>query len=128
MEEKEVFSSNDEFLIMQACTILKENGIPYIRKDDGAGSYINVTYGQNTILEKKIIVSDADFEKARELISFLNEENEIDDIPEELKEVEDDEKTDTRYKRPAKILGWMICIFFAVLIVVWIVQLIKYFK
>ena len=128
MEEKELLSSNDEFLVTQVCAILKQNNIPFIRKDSGAGSYINVTYGKNTTLEKKIIVNSEDFEKAQQLIEVFSEGLEEDDeIPEELQEAEEDDKTERKYNKPAKIAGWMLGIFFVALIIVWIVQLVKYF-
>ena len=71
MAEKEVFSSVDEIVVSRLCDILDNQGISYIRKDGGAGSYLSIKYGQDTLLQKKIFVSEEDFEKARDLIDFL---------------------------------------------------------
>ena len=38
MEEKEVFSSTDEFIVSRLCAIFEDKGIMYVRKDGGAGS------------------------------------------------------------------------------------------
>ena len=65
MEEKKIFEDSDEFLVKQIEAILKENNIPYSKRDEGAGSYINVTYGQSFGLAKSIYVSNEDFEKAQ---------------------------------------------------------------
>lgn len=73
MEEKEVveielFSSSNEYEINQICSVLTENNIPFIRKNDGSGSYMNLYMGQS-IQEKRILVNKKDYEKAMELIS-----------------------------------------------------------
>ena len=87
MVEKEVFSSMDEYIVSRLCTILGEKGISYIRKDGGAESYINIVHGQDMLSQKKIFVKEDDFEKARELIDFLEikEENEEENKPKALK-------------------------------------------
>ena len=36
MEEKKLFEDSDELLVKQIETILKENNIPYSRRDEGA--------------------------------------------------------------------------------------------
>lgn len=123
MEEKELFSSNDEFLVSQVESILKENNIPYIRRDEGAGSYMNVTYGQNTTSEKKIIINSEDYDKANELLETFSGKIE-DDIPEELKEAEEDEKIDEKYNKPKKIFGIMIGIFFILFFILIITSII----
>ena len=57
MQEKEIFESTEESIVIQACEILKENEIPFVRKDEGSGSYLNKTWGSNSGI-KKIFVSD----------------------------------------------------------------------
>lgn len=74
MKEKEVFSSTDESVVSRLCDIFDTQGISYIRKDGGAGSYLSIVNGQDTLSQKKIFVSEEDYEKARELIDFLGVE------------------------------------------------------
>ena len=74
MQEKEVFSSTDESVVSRLCDIFDTQGISYIRKDGGAGSYLSIKYGQDTLLQKKIFVSEEDYKKAIELIDFLEVE------------------------------------------------------
>ena len=87
MVEKEVFSSTDEYTVSRLCTILGEKGISYIRKDGGAESYISIVHGQDMLSQKKIFVREFDYEKARELIDFLEvEDDTVDgDVPKALK-------------------------------------------
>ena len=124
MEEKELISCNDEFLIGQVEAILKENEIPYIRKDQGAGGYMNISFGQNINSEKKIIVNSEDYNKAKNLIEFLNGENMEDDIPEELKDIEEDIEEDIKvkknYKLPMRIILIIILLMFASLTITFI--------
>lgn len=74
MQEKEVFSSTDESVVSRLCDIFNTQGISYIRKDGGAGSYLSIVDGQDSLSQKKIFVSEEDYEKARELIDFLGVE------------------------------------------------------
>lgn len=83
MEEKIIYESNDEFLIMQITALLEDNEITYIRKDLGCGSYLNIFMGQ-TYSTKQILVSEQDYEKAKELIELF--ENTDFELPDELKE------------------------------------------
>ena len=53
MVEKEVFSSTDEFIVSQICTVFKEKDIPFVRKDGGAVSYLSIEYGQDMLSQKK---------------------------------------------------------------------------
>ena len=87
MVEKEVFSSTDEYTVSRLCTIFGEKGISYIRKDGGAESYLNIVHGQDVLSQKKIFVSDIDYDKARELIEFLEvDEDTVDEgVPKALK-------------------------------------------
>ena len=135
MEEKKLFEDSDELLVKQIETILKENNIPYSRRDEGAGSYIGVTYGQSFGLAKAIYVSSEDFEKAQNAIQIFNEQDfEEEEIPEELKEtpeeLEEDLKANKKYGIPKKIFKTIIAInfvglglFFAIGLIVGIINL-----
>ncbi len=113
MEERKLFEDSDELLVKQIETILKENNIPYSRRDEGAGSYMNVTYGQSFGLAKSIYVSNEDFEKAQNAIQIFNEQDfEEEEIPDELKEtpedLEEDLKINKKYGIPKKIFKMII--------------------
>ena len=131
MQEKELFSSEDEFLIGQVCSILKEKGIPFIKREAGAGAYIGVIWGKSNTT-KTIYVSEEDFEKAQEAIEIISSNENAGEIPEELKEsTEEKEETAKAYKNysmPRKIFGVMIGVFFATLILIWIIQMVIYLK
>ncbi len=57
--EIQLFSTSNEYEINQICSILTENNIPFIRKNDGSGSYMNLYMGQS-IQEKRIFVNKKD--------------------------------------------------------------------
>lgn len=57
-KEIELFSSVNEYEIKQACSILTENNIPFIRKDDGSGAYMNLYMGQSIQAKRIFINSD----------------------------------------------------------------------
>lgn len=112
--EMQLFSSTNEYEINQVCTILKENNIPFIRKNDGSGSYMNLYMGQS-IQEKRIFVNSNDYDKAIEMISsFIS--NEIDS--EDVSEVDEDRK---KYILIRRGLGFMVVglpIFLMILVIV----------
>lgn len=82
IEEIQLFSSIEEYLIEQICAILHKENIPFIKKNDGSGSYINISMG-NAFQEKRIFVNKTDYDKALNLIEpFI--------IPEENKELDSD--------------------------------------
>ena len=110
MEEKLIYENSNEILVLQVCEILKENEIPFIRREEGAGAYFNVTWGSNIGI-KRIYVSSEDYDKAKNLIEIFNENIQIqedDEIPEELKEVDETdehmEKEINKYKNMNRIL------------------------
>ena len=70
MSEIKLFSSTDDILINQVCEILKENNIPFIKKQEGSGAYVGVLFG-STMGIKDIFVSEEDYEKAKELIEVF---------------------------------------------------------
>lgn len=124
MQEKEIFESTEESIVIQACEILKENEIPFVRKDEGSGSYLNKTWGSNSGI-KKIFVSDNDYDKAMKLLEVFNEDYEdyeIIEIPEELKDIPEDdkemEKDINKYKKMKRIL------FFGVPFIMFVIALI----
>ena len=110
-----VFSTIDELEIQQVCAILERNNIPYIRRDSGSGSYINLYMGQS-IQEKNVYINEKDYDEAIKLIeTFLKEdlnENskvEFEDV-EELKEVideEGEEKLKEQYKKMKKSIAML---------------------
>lgn len=40
IEEKLIYSTTNEFDVEQICQILKNNEIPFIKKDSGSGQYM----------------------------------------------------------------------------------------
>ena len=91
MEEKELFRSKENFMILQICGMLQENNIPYIKSRD---SYRKIGYRSESS-ETKIVVSSEDYERAKTLIEVFDENAIVyndDELPEELKEAVDEEK------------------------------------
>ena len=119
MEEKKLFEDSDEILVKQIERILKENNIPYVRRDEGLGSYMNVTFGQSFGLSKAIYVSNEDLEKAQNAIEVFNEQDfSEEDIPQELKEtqeeLEEDIRVNEKYGIPKKIFKILIMLGFGI--------------
>ena len=96
--EVEIFSSLDEHEINQVCSILGNNNIPFIRKDSGSGSYMNIYFGQS-IQEKKIFVHEDCSDKALELISTIFSNTNFTEDVQEAEEVEETEENDDSYKK-----------------------------
>ncbi len=95
MEEKKVYSSNNAIEVDYICSVLKENNIPYVKKTDGAGDYLNIATGNLLNYTVNILVSQEDYEKADELIKTIQASNEAileDDLPDELKNIPEKEK------------------------------------
>lgn len=129
MEEKEVFSSTDEFVVSRLCAIFKNQGITFIRKDGGAGSYLSIAYGQDMLSQKKIFVSQEDYERARELIEFLEveEEKNEEDIPKALKVIPiEDEFGYGKYHTVKVIFGIFIGTALSLLFIFFIIQIIMF--
>lgn len=105
--EKQLFSTSNEYEINQICSMLTENNIPFLRKNDGSGSYMNLCMGQS-IQEKRIFVSKKDYDKSIELISpfISNEINVKEDINEE-KQV-DNNSSSNKYTLIRRCLGFLI--------------------
>ena len=123
MEEKELFRTTENFMVLQICKILEENNIPYVRRNDGVSSYLNIAWGSNNG-ETKIFVSSEDYERAVSLIQVLtptNIEEENYEIPEELKEIVDEEEMEKdikKYNNMKKFLYfWAPVIMIAIIII-----------
>lgn len=88
--EIQLISSNDDYKINQICEILNQNEIPFIKKEDGSGSYMNLYMGKS-IQEKRIFVSEDDYDRAIDLIESFesNSEGNIEDeeIPSKSKNI-----------------------------------------
>lgn len=103
--EVELFSSSIEYEINQVCSMLSDNNIPFVRKDYGSGSYMNLYMGQS-IQEKKVFVNQDNYDKARELIYiFIADNASNDDIEKTEKEIEVDDK---KYKFIRRLFGFFI--------------------
>lgn len=98
--EKLLFSTSNEHEINQICSILTENNIPFIRKNDGSGSYMNLYMGQS-IQEKRVFVSKKDYDKSIQLISpfISNEINVEEDI---------NDSSSNKYTLIRRCLGFLI--------------------
>ena len=85
--EKQLFSSIDEYIIEQVEAILEKNNIPYVKKTDGSGSYINISMGQ-TVQDKRIFVNKDDYDKSLKLIEpFITQEDNEELDPDMQKEI-----------------------------------------
>ena len=94
------------FMVLGYCTAVFSN-IPFIKKTDGSGSYINISMGQ-TVQDKRIFVSEDDYDKALKLIEiFISEENN-EEIDVEMKKEIDKlaaEMAEERAKKEAESLS-----------------------
>lgn len=129
MVEKEVFSSTDEFIVSRICTVFKEKGIPFVRKDGGAVSYLSIEYGQDMLSQKKVFVGQEDYERARELLEFLDvdEQEEVQNEIKALKVIPiEDEFGYGKYHTLKVILGILIGTTLSLLLVFFIIQIIMF--
>lgn len=83
--EMQLFASTDEYIIEQICAMLAENNIPFIKKTDGSGSYINISMGES-FQEKRIFVNKADYDKSLELIEPFTIKEENEELDSEIEE------------------------------------------
>lgn len=113
-EEILLFSSLNDYQINEICAILTENNIPFIRKDDGVGSYMNLYMG-HSYQEKSVFVSKKDYNKALELISVITTNNEDETFEEEQQEEYD--RTSNTLTLISKIAIWTVLILPIVLII-----------
>ena len=85
--EIQLFASIDEYIIEQVCVILANNNIPFIKRTDGSGSYINISMGQ-TVQDKRIFVNKDDYDKALKLIEPFTKQEENEELdPDMQKEI-----------------------------------------
>ena len=108
MEEKAVISSNNEYILNQAKAILKENGITYIEKTEGAGDINRITRGRTANMTT-IYVNKEQIDVASSLIDEIvklneNDEDMSDIIPDELKELDEDKGYEEKYKKRIKTI------------------------
>lgn len=106
-EEILLFSSLNDYQINEICAILTENNIPFIRKDDGVGSYMNLYMG-HSYQEKSVFVSKKDYNKALELISVITTYNEDETFEEEQQQEND--TTSNALTLISKIVIWTVLI------------------
>ena len=131
-KEIELFSSIIEDEIKQVSSLLEDNKIPFVRRDYGSGSYMNLYYGQS-FQEKKIFVNEKDYHKALEIVSSVyncetlkdsNDEMEQEENNDEIKEDDDDKKY---YKVKDLFRAYILGMVFISLVVVVIVSIIHIF-
>ncbi|MCI8470840.1 MAG: DUF2007 domain-containing protein [Clostridia bacterium] len=105
--EIQLFSTSNEYEINQICSILTENNIPFIRKNDGSGSYMNLYMGQS-IQEKRIFVNKKDYDKSIELISsYISNEIDVEEDISEEKQVDNDSSSN-KYTLIRRSLGFLV--------------------
>lgn len=114
----ELFSSILENEIKQVCSLLEDNKIPFVRKDYGSGSYMNLYYGES-LQEKKIFVNKKDYDKALEIVSSVFSNSISEDSNDEIEE--DDGKK--YYKIKDYFRNYILIMFFISIVVVIIVCL-----
>lgn len=73
-EMKLLITAANEVELGMITVILKENEVPFITKDKGPGGYMRVYTGAS-IWGTDILVNEADFDKATDLIANFHEEN-----------------------------------------------------
>lgn len=112
-EEMQLFSSLNDYQINEVCVILTENNIPFVRKDNGAGAYMNLYMG-HSLQEKRIFVNKKDYNKAHELISVITDINEDETIEEGPKE---ENRMSNTLTLISKIAIWTVLILPVLLIV-----------
>lgn len=122
-KEVELFSSIIEDEIKQVCSLLEDNKIPFVRRDYGSGSYMNLYYGQS-FQEKKIFVNEKDYHKALEIVSSVYNCGTLEDSNDEIKEENNDKKY---YKVKDLFRAYILGMFFISLVVVVIASIIHIF-
>lgn len=75
IKEKLLFETTDNFKYLTVKEILKDNNIPYFVRDDDSGGYMKII-GEISMYNKRIFVSNLDYEKAFELVEEFIENKE----------------------------------------------------
>ncbi|MGL6202660.1 MAG: DUF2007 domain-containing protein [Lachnospiraceae bacterium] len=73
-EMKLLITVANEVELGMITVILKKNEVPFLTKDKGPGNYMRV-YTGTSIWGTDILVNEADFDKATDLIANFREEN-----------------------------------------------------
>lgn len=129
MIEKEIFSSTDESVVSRLCEIFNDQRISFSRKDGGTDSYLNIVNGEEILSQKKIFVSQEDYEKARKLLEFLDidEEEELQNEIKDLKVIPiEDEFGYGKYHTLKVIFGILIGTTISLLLILFIIQIIVF--
>ena len=129
MVEKEVFSSTDELVVSKLCEIFNDQRISFSRKDGGTESYLNIANGEGTLSQKKIFVNKEDYERARELLEFLDidEKEEVQNEIKALKVIPiEDEFGYGKYNMLKVIFGILIGTTMSLLLIFFIIQIIVF--
>lgn len=135
MEEKLLYSSTDSVKADYICSVLKENNIPFVKKMEGAGEYLNITTGNLLNNSIEILVSEEDYNKADELLKNINEttdNTQTENLPKELKNItqEEEKETETQAQKTKDNLKlFIICFIFvpiAIAVIVGIINIILY--
>ena len=129
MIEKEIFSSTDESVVSRLCEIFNDQRISFIRKDGGTESYLNIANGEGILSQKKIFVNQEDYERARQLIEFLDidEKEEVQNEIKALKVIPiEDEFGYGKYHTLKVILGILIGTALSLLLLFFIIQIIVF--
>lgn len=113
MKEVKLISSTDNILIGQICNILKENNIPFEKRTEGSGEYLNIAMGQSN-QEINIIINEEDFDKASELIKVFSS-NEVEESEEDKKANKENQEDIEKYKKMRKF-GIIAFIFIPIII------------
>lgn len=91
LEEVEIFSSTDDFIVSQVCAVLEKNDIKYIKEDDGIGGYHNIYFGKS-YETKRVIIAKENYDKAMTLINNIIETGADiteEELPEELRDIDE---------------------------------------
>ena len=77
MEEKLIYTTYDSFEAEQIIAALASGGIPAYKREQGAGQYVSIFLGRNSLQAVDIIIPAAAEEKAVEILKetgFLQED------------------------------------------------------
>ncbi len=127
MEEKALISVNSEYLLNQVKDLLKENGIAYVIRTEGAGSYRRIANGATSAMTT-IYVSDEDLDRALKVIEIIdgiygNDKDLSDTIPDEFKEIEEEKDYNDKYNKKIGMIRHLFVFGLLLIILVMIVIL-----
>ncbi len=71
---KTIFQTNDSLMADAAEALLNDNGIPFVRKSHGLGTYGQMLFGRTGKGGIEIQVSDEDAEKAETVVGVISQE------------------------------------------------------